>query len=139
MGFRDLRRVPFAFSWLTGNAVSPADETRGRTDAVSLARGLDTHIYHSCKPTRVHRVTIVASQSQTWDDCDAKEDRAATLLAAALTFAPIIVQATEMTAKPMHHHIMHTRTMKNQMMMHHRHMMHHDDKMKAHVIATLLL
>jgi hypothetical protein len=54
----------------------------------------------------------------------------ATLLGAAVTFTPVIAQATEMKEKPMHHHMMHTRMMKNQMMMHHHHMMHHDDKMK---------
>jgi hypothetical protein len=53
----------------------------------------------------------------------------ATHLVAAVTFAPVIAQATETNEKPMHHHMMHTRMMKNQMMMHH-HMMHHDDKMK---------
>jgi hypothetical protein len=51
----------------------------------------------------------------------------ATLLVAAVTFAPAIAQATEMDGKPMRHHMMHTRMMKNQMMMHHHHMMH--DKM----------
>jgi hypothetical protein len=51
----------------------------------------------------------------------------ATLLVSAVTFAPAVAQATEMSGKPMHHHMMHTRMMKNQMMMHHHHMMH--DKM----------
>jgi hypothetical protein len=68
---------------------------------------------------------------QTWGDLQMlKKTWVATLLVVAVTFAPVIAQATEMNEKPMHHHMMHTRMMKNQMMMHHHHMMHHDDKMK---------